>query len=144
MDRRLFYLLSRAQHVLHREADQQCEQHLSLSVTQLGALFFLAKAKGSTQKELAQALGLNKSTATHLVSRLESMELIRRENCTEDGRAIRLWTTELGNEKVEQARPLMKILNTQLYADFSPSEMDVVFRFLNSVIKQFSKKRGSS
>lgn len=137
MEQRLFYLLNRAQHRTYKHADQTCQQALGVSVTQLGALFLLAKQPGCLLKDLASNLDLNNSALTGLAGRMEENGLIQRQPCEQDGRASRLYLTPLGQSKIEQARPLIAQLNNALTQDFTTEEIQVVLRFLNHLLQRF-------
>src|SRR5690606_40671513 len=71
MDKRLFFLLNMAQKKLFRHVDAVCERELDASVTQLAALMLICQQPGCLQKDLAQALELNKSAVTGLIGRME-------------------------------------------------------------------------
>lgn len=137
MDQRLFYLLNMARHRVYQHADQQAQLQLGVSVTQLGALFLIARNPGCLQKDLADQLNLNNPALTGLASRMEENGLIQRQACKHDGRATRLYLTELGNSRIQQARPLIEQLNAALTEGFTPEEIQVVLRFLHHLLKTF-------
>jgi DNA-binding MarR family transcriptional regulator len=138
MDKRLFFLINMAQHRMFKHADAYSEQHLGISVTQAAALMFVAKNEGCLQKALSSALGLNNSAVTGLVGRMQKNNLIQRKPCPEDGRASRLFLTEQGQTKLPEIFPLIQRINETLTADFSDEEIEVVVRFLNKVMQDFS------
>lgn len=126
-----------AQHRMFKFADTKCEEHLGISVTQAAALMFIAKNEGCLQKNLSKALGLNNSAVTGLVGRMKKNGLINRKSCVEDGRASRLFISDIGNEKLPHIFPLVHKINEKLTEDFSEDEIDTVVRFLNKVMKDF-------
>lgn len=136
-DRRLFFLLNMARHYLFTYAKQTCEKQFDISITQAGALLFIAKHEGCYQKELADALGLKKSAVTGLVTRMENNALISRQVSETDGRATTLHLSSKGKEKVPQILPMIKRVNSELLEDFSEQEIDVILRFLNKIINRF-------
>lgn len=137
MDRRLFFLLNRAQHKMFNHVDQVCDERFAISVTQFGALMFIAKQPGAQAKDVAQALDLNKSAVTGLLKRMEKKQLLIRKGCELDARAMRLYSSELGLEKLEQVMPLLQQLNETLSEGFSEAEIDVVLRFLHRLLQRF-------
>ena len=137
MDKRLFYLMNRAQHKMFKFADIESENRIGLSVTQSAALMFISKNEGCLQKSLSDATGLNQSAVTGLIGRMNKNGLIERKPCSEDGRAHRLYLSDYGKEKLPEIFPLIGELNTKLEAKFSDEELDVVARFLNNVIADF-------
>jgi DNA-binding MarR family transcriptional regulator len=54
--------------------------------------------------ELAQRVGLNQSSATRLVSRLEAKELVRRDTCPDDRRGVYAVITEQGEALLSDLR----------------------------------------
>lgn len=136
-DKRLFFLLNMAQRHAFSYATTQCETHLGISVTQAGALLYIAKHEGCLQKQLAQALGLKKSAVTGLVSRMQQNELIMRQTSQTDARASKLYLSTTGKQKIPQIMPIIQESNALLVADFSEDEINIITRFLNKVIADF-------
>ncbi|MFL1405935.1 MarR family winged helix-turn-helix transcriptional regulator [Marinobacter sp. M1N3S26] len=137
MDKRLFYLLNMARHRVYRVADQQCEETLDVSVTQLGALLVVAANEGCQLKEVAQSLNLNNSALTGLAGRMEQRGLLERRACEEDGRSSRLHLTDLGRQKIDSAKPMIQALNDHMTEGFSNDEITVILRFLNRLVEEF-------
>lgn len=137
MDRRLFFLINVARHRLFKFADSACESELGISVTQAGALMFIAKHEGCLQKTLAQALSLNKPAVTGLVRRMQKKELIKCQPCRKDARANRLFLSSKAKELLPQIFLLVEKMNKRLSQNFSAEEIDVVIRFLNSITEDF-------
>lgn len=137
MDQRLFYLLNMARHRVFQHAEQRTENTLGVSVTQLGALMLVAGNEGCLLKDLAEGLGLNNSALTGLAGRMEQKGLVQRRPCEHDGRASRLYLTDLGRSKIESARPLIQELNASMTEGFSTSEKRVILRFLNHLANDF-------
>lgn len=139
-DRRLYFLLTQAEHALSKRAAATLSARLDISPVQCGALMFVRKHEGCLLKELSDGLGLNSSAITGLVARMERDELLRREACSEDGRASRLHLTARGRRAVEAALPLVRALNTAMTAGFTAEELEVVSRFLVTMVDRFSKE----
>ena len=138
MDRRLFFLLHRAQKALAAHANAGLDEHLGISVAQLTTLMYVSKHSGCSLTELADLLDLNKSAVTGLVQRMERAGTLRREANPDDGRGHLLFVTPKGNELRERARPLLRRLNGELTEGFDGAEMETVYRYLNTVIARFS------
>ena len=137
MDKRLFFLLNMAQKKLFRHVDAVCERELDASVTQLAALMLICQQPGCLQKDLAQALELNKSAITGLIGRMEKNGLVQRGS-TDDARAVSLFPTEAGLAKTRQLKPLINQLNKRFAEEFSDDELQMVLRFLNFILQTFS------
>ena len=137
MDRRLFFLLHRAHRAVSAYASAGLSDALGISVSQLTTLMYVSRHEGCSLSELADLLDLNKSAVTGLVQRMARAGTLRREPNPDDARGSLLFVTPKGHEVRERAKPLLKRLNTELTHGFSVEEIDVVLRFLNSVVERF-------
>ena len=137
VNHRLFYLLNIAQHRVYKYADKQADKEMGISITQLGALMVINENEGCLLKDLANTLDLNNSALTGLGNRLEQNGYVKREACSNDGRASRLFLTKTGKEKVAKAIPLIQQLNEQIHADFTEDELKVIAKFLTHLISHF-------
>jgi DNA-binding MarR family transcriptional regulator len=133
-DRRVFFKLYLAQHMLSKRTDSLLKSSLGIRSVHLGAVFFLLMHDGCMLKELSKGLGLNNSAITGLVDRMEKAELVKREACSVDGRSYRLYLTEKARTLGLNALPIAKELNDRLLQGFTDEEIDTVIRFLDSII----------
>jgi DNA-binding MarR family transcriptional regulator len=138
MDRRLFFLLNRAQRALGTYAASRLDEQLGISVAHLTTLMYVSKHAGCSMTELADLLDLNKSAVTGLVTRMERAGTVRREANPDDGRGSRLYVTAKGESLRERARPLLRKLNVELTEGFSEAEMEIVLRYLNAMVARFA------
>lgn len=137
-DKRLFFLVNMARHHIYNYVDAECHAQLGISVTQAGALLFIAKHEGCYQKSLGNALGLKKPAVTGLVSRMEKNDLILRKACKQDRRASTLFLSDAGKNKIPQIMPLIQKSNDEFLSDFTDTEKAMIFKFLNKIILRFS------
>ncbi len=137
MDKRFFYLLNKARHRVYKHADQRSEEILGISVTQVGALLLVAGNEGCLLKDLAHSLNLNNSALTGLAGRMENKGLLERRTCDRDGRASRLYLTDLGRQKIDSAKPLIAELNARMTEGFNEEETTVILKFLNRLANDF-------
>ena len=133
-DRRLYYKLNQAQHLLSKRVDAELAGALGIKTAQLGAVFFLLEHDGCMLKEISAGLGLNNSAITTLVVRMEKGGLLTRESCSVDGRSYRMHLTDKAKSIGQKAIPVAKELNSMLAQGFSDEEIDTVIRFLDSII----------
>lgn len=77
-----------------------------IGLTEYSALAHLAQApdKELRVNDLAQRVGLNQSSVTRLVSRLEAKNLTRRDTCPDDGRGVYAVITEQGEDLIREVR----------------------------------------
>jgi MarR family transcriptional regulator, organic hydroperoxide resistance regulator len=127
---RMFQLLDRAAHVVRQQLERGARDDLGVSMVQAGALFHLAAHDGCRPSDLAAALAIQPAAATGLVDRMAEAGLVRRRPCPDDARAQRLAITARGRRIAERATPLVSQLQARLLAGFSPSELEIVARFL--------------
>ncbi|KEF32641.1 MAG: MarR family transcriptional regulator [Gammaproteobacteria bacterium] len=137
MDKRFFYLLNKGRHRVYKSADQLSEEHLGISVTQVGALLLINENEGCLLKDVARRLNLNNSALTGLAARMETRGLLERRPCDRDKRASRLYLTDLGRQKITEAKPLIADLNARMTEGFDEQEVAVILKFLNHLANDF-------
>lgn len=77
-----------------------------IGLTEFRALGFLSQASDKELRvsDLAQKVGLNPSSTTRLVSRLELKEFARRDLCADDGRGVYAVIEQRGEELLREVR----------------------------------------
>jgi len=88
---------------LQRYADTLFSRR-NITQDQCSLLWIVWRREGIRQNELAEELFTDPNTVTAMVVRLESRGLIRREVCSEDGRARRVSLTKGGRRLVGRLR----------------------------------------
>jgi DNA-binding MarR family transcriptional regulator len=91
------YLIKHAQLALNRTIDKKMAQ-MDLTALQWAPLLLIAHEKARTAAELSRCAGVETSTMTRMLDRLESKNLIIRKRCEKDRRIIYLELTEIGKE----------------------------------------------
>ena len=121
------------------ELDRWLGDAFRVSATELRALELLSRASDKELRvnELAQRIGLNASSVTRLVNRLEAKGLARRDLCADDGRGVYAVIGEAGERLLSDARPaadahLASVLG-QLAARFPQLDTGVTKRALSEV-----------
>ena len=133
-DNRYFFLIHQVQRKLQKFADRVYLKAIGISSVQVATIFFLKKNDGCLLKELSSGLHMNNSAVTGLVNRMERSGLILRKKSSGDGRAVQVFLTEKAQILAIQAVPILVKANEMMREDFSDAEMEVVTRFLNSII----------
>ena len=82
---------------------QWIERQSGVTGAQLWALQELREAPGLRVGELANRMALHQSTASNMIDRLETSELIRKERTSADQRVVRLYLTEQGEALLARA-----------------------------------------
>ncbi len=136
-DKRLFYKINISQRLLLKHVDRKSTNRLGVPVTQVTALLYLMKNDGCQLNDLSAVLMQNKSAITTLVGRLEKNGLIVRKKSETDGRASNLFLTDKGHEVGIRALPMMKEFNQELLNKFSDSEIEIIHRFVDTIIENY-------
>ncbi|NKY88829.1 MarR family winged helix-turn-helix transcriptional regulator [Nocardia veterana] len=92
--------------VTQRLAKEMQRRH-GIGLSEYQALCRLARADGGElrMQELAELIGLNQSSVSRLVARLESGGFTRRDLCPDDRRGVYTVITEAGRALQRQAEP---------------------------------------
>ena len=109
----------------------------------LGVLMNLWEEDGLQASELGRKAGLEPSSMTGMIDRMEKDDLIIRQSDPIDRRALRIYLTESGkNAQI----PVMKVVNEALESVFegiSDEEMETTKKVLRAFIENIQIKRSS-
>ena len=101
-------------------------------------LFILSEGAVSTQKELAEMMGLSPSTVTISLKSMERLGYVRKTSDPNDMRRKRIEITEFGLETAEKCRHVFHVIDNVMYKDFTPEEKDLIsqlyIRMTNNLI----------
>jgi DNA-binding MarR family transcriptional regulator len=136
----LFFLVHRAHRALFGYANRRTTEALGVTMAQLAALYYVAKNDGCSLSDIANVLDMNKSAMTALARRLESSGVLRRERNPDDARGTRVFLTDKGKGARTQSLGVMRRLTADVTEGFSEEEMDVVYRFLNTVVERLGEE----
>ncbi len=108
---------------------------LGLSSAKLWPMAYIASSDDPvTITQLAQCLGMTKSNMTAMVDRLEASGFVTRTRSTQDRRTVCIELTELGEQQLQDALPVMQSLNEALRALFEPEEWANFHDYMQRVI----------
>ena len=134
---RLYWRLQLAAHFMQKQADRDLLDNDNITTAQFGVLSAIANREDVTQKDVAQALGLNPSAVTAMVKRLLKLGYIQREGSQSDGRAKILTLTEEGARIVKNTQPPFQKINEQIENILSGDEIENLGDYLERLIKAF-------
>ena len=134
LDRRLLFVLQRAARSAVARTNSRLAEQLEISVAQLGTLSFIFEHPDCAPSQIADLFDLNKSGVTTMLRRLERAGMIKRTANPQDGRGVLLRITRKGNEVRQASRPVFSSSMSDITAGFTKGEMEIVLRFLNTVI----------
>lgn len=127
------YLIKQAQLALHRTIDSKMAA-LDLTAMQWGPLMLIAYGKANTAAELSRCGGVETSTMTRMLDRLESKGLLFRKRSESDRRIIYLELSEEGKALVSRVPDLLaESLNKHLRG-FDIQEVAAVKSMLRRII----------
>jgi DNA-binding MarR family transcriptional regulator len=137
--RRLYFLLGQAQHRLRKCADRLSMETLRVSSPQIGALYFIGAHDGCLQRDIAEEFGQHESAVTGMLSRLQQGGFIERRESEEDSRVRTVFITTRGRETLTAADQMLWNFNRRLVRGFTKEEIEVVGRFLESVVTRIDE-----
>ena len=136
-DKRIFYKLNKAQRLLLKYVNRDYANKLGVPVAQIAALFYLINNTGCLLRDLTDTLPQNKSATTTLVERMAKNGLIEMKKSATDGRATQIFITDKGRDICQKARPILAEHNRDLLEPFSDADIDVIHRFLDTIIDRY-------
>ncbi|MGE4586190.1 MAG: MarR family winged helix-turn-helix transcriptional regulator [Mangrovibacterium sp.] len=118
--------------LLRKRIDEQADTKLTVEEF---LLIYMLSEKGDhvIQKNLAEALGKDKSAIFRLVSSLEQKSLIKRVECGCDKRKNYLVVTKKGNEVLRQYQQIESGLINELKHGLTELEIAVLYKVINRI-----------
>ncbi len=95
---------------------------------------------GMNLTELGQCAGVEPSTITGLVDRMETDGLVYRSNVPEDRRALKANLSEKGYAIQSSVLGILDKMSQQIFAGIAPEEMEIAKKVLRKVLENSSKK----
>ncbi|MFC3152609.1 MarR family winged helix-turn-helix transcriptional regulator [Litoribrevibacter euphylliae] len=123
-DKRIYFLLSQAQHKMSLQVDRALMQVSGISGPQAGALFYLEKHDGCQQKDMAKGLKLDTSAITGMVERLTKKGLIEKQRSELDKRAFTLHLTQEGRAALNKVQPMLDQFNQHMLDKFGKEKLE--------------------
>lgn len=96
------------------------------------------------QQELAQRLHVSPSTIANSLNSLERMGYITRQPDPKDGRKKRIAITEKGRDARQRCVAVFERVDEQLYAGFSPQELEQLQQFYRRMLDNIKVIGGST
>jgi DNA-binding MarR family transcriptional regulator len=132
------YLIKRAQAALQRTVDGKMAE-LDLTALQWAPLLFISLGKmSSTAADISRCLGVETSSMTRMLDRLEGKGLLTRTRSADDRRVIFLELTEEGKRQVSKVPYLIADSLNQHLRGFNQEEVES----LKSMLKRIADNAG--
>lgn len=115
---------------LHHMAFRGAFPDQSLPPAQAGAMRSIIRNPGMSQRELADALHIQRATATVMLQKMEKAGFVLRKPDQEDQRISRIYPTEAAIEVDEETRKAVDTYFARCFQNFTPEE----FELFNSLL----------
>jgi MarR family transcriptional regulator, organic hydroperoxide resistance regulator len=143
-DDRLIFLIFTAQNKLRTYLNNALvAANVRVTFVQAGILFLLKQSNGRTMSDLSQLIGVDNSTLTGLVDRLEKVGFVARQASPTDRRSLLIQVTPEGIAEGDKAKMIIKRVNEEIKTGFPPEEMEIFKGILRSFFEKFNKNSGN-
>ena len=143
-DDRLIFLIFTAQNKLRTYLNNALvAANVGVTFVQAGILFLLKQSNGRTMSDLSQLIGVDNSTLTGLVDRLEKAGFVVRQASPTDRRSLLIQVTPEGIAAGDKAKMIIKRVNEEIKTGFPPEEIEIFKVILRSFFKKFNKSNGN-
>lgn len=106
---------------------------------QIPLLVILDETEGVSQKEISVKLETSAPTVAVSIKRLEKAGLVERRTDERDQRMSRIYLTAKGKEVIKSTKARLKETEKQIFQGFSESEICLMKRFFDQMIKNLSE-----
>lgn len=142
-DDRLIFLIFTAQNKLRTYLNNAlAAAGVRVSYAQAGIIFLLKQGSIGTMSDLSRLIGVDNSTLTGLVDRLEKAGFVARQTSSTDRRSLSVRITPEGIAEGEKAKAIIRGVNAEVKAGFSPEELEIFKGVLRSFFDKFDKQEG--
>ena len=140
-----FNLNASPSHLLHR-AQQAAANHSAkalrtagITLRQFSLLAALDGNDGSSQSDLVNATGIDRSTLADMVARMEAGGLIKRTASKTDARAKSVSLTAKGKKALDKALPAVQAADTALFSGLAKVKQDALMSGLVGLAEEEAK-----
>lgn len=121
-------------HTIYRMYNQQAVDY-DLTTSIGFVLLNIDSKNGTPATKIAPLLGMEPRSLSRMLKNLEERGLIYRESDTKDKRLVKIFLTDLGKEKKDVAKRVVKKFNNTLRQNIEPEKLNAFF----DVIKDINK-----
>lgn len=130
--------------VLTDRLDRDLRSQHGLSMPEYEILVRLSESpdRSIRMAELADAVSHSRSRVTHTIARLEREGIVRRGQCSDDGRGVSAFLTDHGFSVLEKAAHThVRGVNDYLIADADPADFNALGRIMDQVEEKIQGKK---
>ena len=133
LNRHLTYRLARLQSQLSAQATDILKHHTNISLSEWRILAILKDPNIASQKDILNAMGLDKGQVSRTLKGLSKKDLIIMTINKKDNRNRLVKLTNEGEELVQKMVPIMLKRQAHLQSDFDEAELDTLFKFIEKL-----------
>ncbi|MBN2870200.1 MAG: MarR family transcriptional regulator [Campylobacterales bacterium] len=115
---------------------QLAHSGIDMTIEQFKIMVVLWKEKASTQQEIADFVGKDKTSVTRLIAGLEKRSLICRTADESDKRCNLVTLTPQGVALEKPAMEVLQRANESIHREFTPEELAITLRVLKKMCYQ--------
>jgi MarR family transcriptional regulator, transcriptional regulator for hemolysin len=127
----LGFRLARVTKLMREQVDAELRPHGLTQATWRPLVYLSTGGDGTSQKELAQALGVEGPSVVTLLDGLERRGLIRRQPDEVDRRVRRIFLTDAGRELQRKVHSIGEATERRMLAGIRRDDLDVFMRVLD-------------
>tara|TARA_B100000767_G_scaffold191084_1_gene178375 strand:- start:1 stop:456 length:456 start_codon:yes stop_codon:yes gene_type:complete len=103
-------------------------------------LLQIDKKEGTASTALGPKMGMEPTSLSRLLKRIETNGLIYREKNPNDGRGVLIKLSPLGEEKRMTSKQSVMRFNEIVQSEFSTNELDIFFQVTNKIREMITEK----
>lgn len=131
-------MIGNVRKAMRREFEERAAP-IDITVPQLLVLKRLWEGDGILTSVLTTEINCDGGTATGILDRLETKGYLRRERCTHDRRAVRLFLTQKGRELEGPVTALADEVSEKMLRGFTGAEREQLFTALERVERNLNE-----
>jgi len=126
-------------HAIYRMYNQQAVQHES-TTSMAFVVLNIDPIEGTPATKIAPLMGLESRSLTRMLKSMEEKGFIYREKDPNDGRSVRIFLTETGQEKRRVSRETVIRFNEVIRQSIAPEKLDAFFEVITKINQLIDSK----
>ncbi|OEK07080.1 MarR family winged helix-turn-helix transcriptional regulator [Roseivirga misakiensis] len=126
-------------HAIYRMYNQQAVQHES-TTSMAFVVLNIDPVEGTPATKIAPLMGLESRSLTRMLKNMEEKGFIYREKDPNDGRSVRIFLTETGQEKRRVSRETVIRFNEAVRKSIASDKLDTFFEVITKINQLIDSK----
>lgn len=119
-------------HAIHRMYNQEAAKHNS-TTSQAYVVLNIDPKEGTPATKIAPMMGLESRSLTRMLKSMEEMGVIYKKQDPNDGRSVRIYLTELGQEKRKVSKETVIKFNEAVRQSIAKEKIDTFFEVVSKI-----------